>query len=252
MEPGYLLRRARERLGLTYRHVEQASIRIAENHRNPEFIVHISRLADIENHGATPSIYKLYSLCAIYRQQPQEVFAWFGVQWSRRLEDALVVGAKCTHLLESDGNLIDATTRFPVRLDPGFDPRRTTFLTRMLEAWGPLPLSLLEGLARKHYRYGYIGLDDRMMSPFLRPGTFVQIDESRNRIVNSGWKNEFERPIYFIERRSGYNCCWCYLDNDKLILQPHPLSSCSPQVLHFPQDADVLGQVVGVAMQLVS
>lgn len=252
MKPGYLLRRAREGLGLTYRDVEQASTRIADERQNPEFIVHISRLADIENRGVTPSLYKFYSLCAIYRKDPKEVCGWYGVRWNEQLLDSLNVPIKETHVLEEHGCPSGSTVALPVRLDPGFDARKTTFLTRMIEAWGALPMTLVESLARKPYRYGYVGLEDRMMYPLLKPGSIVLIDETRSRIVNSGWRNEFERPIYFIERRTGYNCCWCYLENEQLILQPHPLSSCSPLVLHYPQDADVLGQVVGVAMRLVA
>lgn len=250
MEPGYRLRQARERLALTYRDVERASMQIAENNRNSEFIVHISRLAEIENHGVTPNLYKLYSLCAIYRLEPQEVAGWYGVPWTQRLQDSVAVPIKRTHLVDRDLSRWHAALRLPVRLDPGFDPRKTTYLTRMIEAWGPVPVALLEELDGKCYRYGYIGLEDRMMYPLLKPGSLVQLDETRNRIVNSGWRNEFERPIYFIERRSGYNCCWCYLNDRELILQPHPLSPCSPELLQYPQEAEVIGQVVGVAMRL--
>jgi transcriptional regulator with XRE-family HTH domain len=64
--PGLRLRHARERLGLTYREVERASYEVAARRGRPEFILHISRLADIENRNVVPSLYKLYSLAAIY------------------------------------------------------------------------------------------------------------------------------------------------------------------------------------------
>ena len=66
-EAGQKLRRARERLNLRYRDVEEASLRIAERRKNPEFVIALSRLADIENKGTLPTLYRLYSLCAIYR-----------------------------------------------------------------------------------------------------------------------------------------------------------------------------------------
>jgi hypothetical protein len=37
---------------------------------------------------------------------------------------------------------------------------------------------------------------------------------------------------------------------DEIILQPHPLSPVAVRILRHPQDAEVLGQVVGVAMKL--
>jgi hypothetical protein len=47
--PALRLRHAREKLGLTYRDVERASYEIAARTGRPEFILHISGLADIEN-----------------------------------------------------------------------------------------------------------------------------------------------------------------------------------------------------------
>ena len=78
-DPGQKLKRARERLNLRYRDVEEASVRIAERHANDEFSIALSRLSDIENKGTVPTIYRLYSLCAIYRLDFHEVLEWYGV-----------------------------------------------------------------------------------------------------------------------------------------------------------------------------
>ena len=60
-DAGQRLRRTRERLGLRFRDVEQASLKIADKYQNDEFSVLINRLSEIENHGLLPNIYKLYS-----------------------------------------------------------------------------------------------------------------------------------------------------------------------------------------------
>ena len=88
------------------------------------------------------------------------------------------------------------------------------------------------------------------MYPILLPGTFVQVDESKNRVVEGNWKSEYERPIYFIETRDGHTCCWCTQAREEIILQPHPLSPVAARALRHPQEADIIGQVVGVAMRL--
>src|ERR1039458_6083009 len=75
---GLKLKRTRERLKLTYREVEEASQQIAEHFGNSEFAIALSRLADIENKGTVPSIYRLYALCAIYRLAFDDVLAWYG------------------------------------------------------------------------------------------------------------------------------------------------------------------------------
>jgi hypothetical protein len=120
----------------------------------------------------------------------------------------------------------------------------------MIQRWGKLPLMFLDTLNLKDHRYAFIGTDDWFMYPLLQPGSFVVIDDTRRKVANSGWTNEFERPIYFLEHRQGYRCGWCNLNNDQLVLQPHPASGCSAEVYSFPTDIDVVGQVTGVAMSL--
>src|SRR5215470_14084440 len=87
-EAGRKLKRARERLNLRFRDVEEASARIAAQRGNEEFVVALSRLADIENKGIMPSIYRLYSLCAIYRLNMSEVLTWYGISLSTLPGDA--------------------------------------------------------------------------------------------------------------------------------------------------------------------
>ena len=240
---GLRLRRARERLGLTYRDVERASYDLAAHRGRSEFVIHISRLADFENRGVTPILHKLYSLAAIYHLDPLDVCSWYDVPFQSHFSDGGPVSAPRTHLAASPTSF-----RVPVRFDPGFDPRRTAYLSRMVEQWGQLEGFLFNSQGR--YRYGYIGLDDRRMAPFLRPGSVVQVDPALRIIHNSGWNNEFERPIYFVDVRFGYRCGWFQKDADRLILQPHPLSQCLPEVWRTPEHAEVIGQVVGVAMRL--
>jgi transcriptional regulator with XRE-family HTH domain len=248
-EAGQKLKRARERLNLRYRDVEEASLRIAERHKNDEFIIALSRLADIENKGTVPSIYRLYSLCTIYRLDIHEVMEWYGVDISQMPADAMSIQIERTHTVgfDTDGH---GEVQLPLSLDPGLDWRRTTYLSRMIQRWGKLPLMLLNGLDLKNHRYGFIGTEDWTMYPLLQPGSFVLIDETRRRIVNTGWTNEFERPIYFLEHRKGFACGWCTLNESQLILQPHPASMCNPEVYSYPDEVEVIGQVTGVAMRL--
>ena len=78
-DAGEKLKRVRDRLGLTIRDVEEASRKIASRHHNDEFVIGLSRLSEIENKGTVPTIYRLYSLCSIYRLDLLEVLEWYGV-----------------------------------------------------------------------------------------------------------------------------------------------------------------------------
>jgi hypothetical protein len=143
-----------------------------------------------------------------------------------------------------------SAARIPVRLDPSFDLRVTVNMGRVVEQWGVVPLSYLAQFADRKYTYGYVGSEDFTMYPILPPGTFIQVDESRNRVVEGAWRSEYERPIYFVETREGYTCAWCALQQEGLVLQSHPLSPVPVRLLKHPQEAEVIGQVVGVAMRL--
>ena len=248
LSAGQNLRMVRERLGLTMRDVETASTNIALRHKSEEFAIPPSRLSDIETKGVVPSIYRLYSLSVIYRLDAREILALYGVDLNGAVEDLQLSLPPKSH----KSNALEASTltRIPVRLDPGFDPRFTLNMGRMIEQWGVVPLTYLAQFADRRYTYGYVGSEDFTMYPILPPGTFVQVDESKTRVAEGAWRSEYERPIYFVETREGYTCCWCTLQQDGLVLQSHPLSPVPVRLLKHPQEAEVIGQVVGVAMRL--
>src|SRR5580692_10492100 len=97
-DAGQKLRRARERLNLRVRDVEQASLKIAEKYHNDEFAVLINRISEIENRGLVPTVYKLYSLCAIYRLDFQEVLEWYGILLTGLAADSVHVDVPQTHM----------------------------------------------------------------------------------------------------------------------------------------------------------
>ena len=242
MVPGLRLRQVRERLGLTYRDVERGSFELAARRGRPEFILRISRLADIENRAVVPGIHKLYTLASIYHLNPVEVCRWYGVPLDEFFQDAIQAQAPLTHLAAPP-----ATLRVPLRFDPSFDPRRTEFFSRMVERWGQFEGSLAG--AQSPYCYGFVGLEDHRMEPLLRPGSVVLIDPSAHRIEEGDWRSEFDRPMYFVDVRSGYRCGWFDVKRDTLFMHPHPLSRCAPESWRLPGEADVIGKVVGVVMR---
>ena len=226
---GQNLRIVREQLGLTMRDVETASERLARKHANEEYFVPISRLSDFETKGVIPSIYRLYSLTIIYRRDLRELLNWYGVNLDATISDMEISVPPRSHFSHALANT--STVQIPIRMDPSFDPRKTLNFGRMIEQWGTVPLVYLEGLS------------------ILPPSSFIQVDETKSKVSEGGWRSEYERPIYFIETRDGHTCCWCTLTREDIILQPHPLSPVAPRVFGR-HEAEVLGQVVGVAMRL--
>ncbi len=247
---GLKLRQIRERLNLTLREVEEASLRIAASEGHPEYLVSGARLNQIENDGSLPSVYKLFSLAVVYQLSIEEVMSFYGINLGRLDEKRSKTLQGRTHLFSVEAGDPNRPIRFPVRFDPGFSPQKTSFVSRMVEMWGEIPAGLLATLDLKKHRYGYIGLEDRTMDPLLRPGSIVQIDENRRRVANLGWSTQFDRPIYFLELHYSYQCCWCYQRGRELTLLPHPASPCGPRMISIPEEGEVLGQVVGIAMRI--
>jgi transcriptional regulator with XRE-family HTH domain len=243
MTPGLRLRQVRERLGLTYRDVERSSFELAAHRGRPDFVLHISRLADIENRGVVPSLHKMYTLAALYHLSPLDLFRWYEVPMEELFGDAVASPAPRSHLMAPPFAM-----RVPLVFDPAFDPKRTEFLSRMVVEWTQFE-GVMTSITGPH-RYGYIGLGDRRMVPILRPGSIVLVDARVRQLEETDWVSEYDRPMYFVDVRDGYRCGWFQRDGARLNMQPHPLSRCLPESWCFPDDAEIVGRVVGVVSRL--
>ena len=248
--PGDQLRTLRSRLGITTRDVENLSQKIAEQEGNPEFQISNAWLTQLENSDSVPSIFKLYSLSAIYRVRFTDLMLLFGLDLQRIAHHQLASPLPHTHLTNLEVYDPEKTVSFPVRFDRSFDLDNTNLLSRMVEIWGEVPIALLQHLDLRHSLYGYIGLQDFTLYPLLRPGTFVQVDQRVRKIQPLRWRTEFDRPVYFLELRDGYACGWCEMQDGHLLLLPHPLSPASVRRFAYGKEVEIIGQVTAVAMRL--
>ena len=131
--PGEKLKRVREKLGLTYRDVEQASRQIAARRGSEEFIIALSRLADIENKGTAPTIHRIYTLCAIYRLDYEELLRWYGVPRELLESEAVQMGLRHTHAVQFTQTGHATVPRIE---DCEIDLSKTTFLSHRRSAVG--------------------------------------------------------------------------------------------------------------------
>jgi transcriptional regulator with XRE-family HTH domain len=247
---GQKLRALRVRLGLSTRDVQHKSAQIAEEKRNQEYYLSHGWLTDIEKGKFTPSIFKLYSLSAIYHRTFSEVASYFGLHIADLRRDSAGIGVPKTHLLEGGQTETDNIS-VPVEFKPDFRFEKTNLLARVVEKWDEVPVGLLQHLDLRKSMYGYIGLEDFTLYPLIRPGSLVQIDARERKISSATWKTEFERPIYFTELRDGYVCSWCEVDRGQLIVIPHPHSQQEVRRFDYPAQAEIIGRVTGVAMRIV-
>lgn len=252
MRAGEQLKDLRNKLGITTRDVEEYSRTIAESEGNDDFYISNGYLTQIENTESVPSIQKLFSISIIYHTSYHELLAIFGVHLEEMAKYQQFISLNKTHLTKLFPPDASESVTFPVRFDPGCSTERTNLLSRMIEVWGEVPVQFVQSLDLRHNLYGYIGLKDFTLYPLLRPGSFVQIDDTLTDVREGPWRSELERPIYFIELRDGYACSWCEMHDHRLTLVPHPLSSCSVRQFAYPDDAEIVGQVMAAAMRLVN
>jgi transcriptional regulator with XRE-family HTH domain len=81
-KPGTELRAIRHQLGLTFRDVHALSLGIARRHRQPAFVISLSRLHRIETKDVIPSVHRLYALARIYGRTLNEILSLYGIPLS--------------------------------------------------------------------------------------------------------------------------------------------------------------------------
>jgi hypothetical protein len=251
LHTGTYLRMVRKRLGMGLQDVQDASTIIAAEERSDQFYISVARLFQIENDSTTPSAFKILTLSAVYGLDFCDLLRRYGINPDRVHHLWSILPHSATQLVSAQSHGSTAKMRFPVGEHPGFSWEKTQLIDRLVQTWGELPVALVKKLALRKYIWGYVGLQDRTMSPLLRPGSLVMIDGKQRRVVSQEWRDEFARPIYFVELRDAYRCAWCQMESGKLILIPHPLSPARVQTLNYPDDAEIVGQVVEIVTRLI-
>jgi len=228
---------------------------VASRH-NAEFLVSHSWLRSIEagRDLHTPSIYKIYTLSALYNRSGTELASYFGVPFGDIGKDRAMFEWPTTHLLDPIRDTEPTSTSNPSdNATPdvsSFDSNHTVLLTKLAQIWGDIPAELIRKLDTRHSLYAYIGQRDFTLYPLILPGSFVQIDPTQTKIRRSAARRELDRPIYFIELRHGYACGWCELKDGRLNIIPHLNSPQSIRSFACPAEADIVGRVTGVAMRI--
>lgn len=249
--PGSSLKQVRMRLQLGMRDVEELSTKIATKERDERFYLSAARLAQLENDDETPSHFKIFTLSAIYGLSFYEILNLYGVNPDRVHKYRSEIRLTTTRPVSQELYSLHEVVKVPIRFDPSFKWERTQLVNRAVALWGEIPAAFLLECNPRQHLYAYIGLEDETMYPLLRKGSLVMVDEKLRSVTSGGWNNEFERPIYLVETRDEYLCGWCCLEGSKIMIVPYPISPTPIRTFSLSTEAEVIGQVVSVAMRLV-
>ena len=239
MPAGHTLKSLRNKRNITVREVEQASHRIADVKGDKRFCISNGWLAQLENGVSEPSICKLFSLSVIYHANFLDLVRLYNVDVDEKEKYEPVVNPHLTQLISVTNN--------------GNGHSAAQLSTSLISEEGAMSAPQL---ACSEHRapsiiYAHLGSSDLTMYPMIRPGALLKIDTAQNKLAKVAWRNEHERPIFFVELRDAYACGWCELQGNQLLIIPHPSSSTSVRRFTYPREAEIVGRVVGYSTNCV-
>ncbi|PYK92734.1 MAG: hypothetical protein DME36_12235, partial [Verrucomicrobia bacterium] len=136
ISPGSFLREVRLRLHLGLRDVQKASSKIAVKEKNKRFHISAARLAQIENDNAIPSVFKIFTLAAIYGLSFHEILTSYGVDSDRTHKYREEIKLSATRPVSAELHNLNTKVTIPVRLDPTFKWETTQLINRVVAFWG--------------------------------------------------------------------------------------------------------------------
>jgi hypothetical protein len=194
---------------------------------------------------------RLNRIGAIYRTHWTNLFAFYGLHLSDFERDQAMFAPPRTQLVP-DSPEAEETIIVPLQSHEALRLDQTTLFSKLADIWGEVPVRLIQQMDLRNGTYGFVGMGDNRMSPLIRPGSIVQIDQNQRKILNVKWDNEYDRPIYFLELRGAYLCSWCEIGGGYLSAIPHPNSKCEVRRFAYPREADIVGRVVCVTNRLAA
>lgn len=244
MPAGQQLKNLRHRRNITVRDVEQASRRIADVKGDKRFFISNGWLAQLENGVSEPSICKLFSLSVIYRANFLDLVRLYNVDVDDKEKYEPVADPELTQLISRNGNNgppLSGLSDFHAQLSTSLDSELVMSARQLVGGEDAAPNVI----------YGHLGASDFTMYPMIRPNALLKIDTSQNKLNTTAWRNEHERPIFFLELRDAYACGWCELQGNQLLIIPHPSSPASVRRFTYPREAEIVGRVIGYSTHCV-
>jgi transcriptional regulator with XRE-family HTH domain len=238
---GLRLRTIRQQWRLSLREVEKRSLRFAQERGSQSYQVSASWLDRLEREEHELTVNKLIVLADIYNLPTEHLLRSMYPGDPQPMLLRQLSSPNATMLLTEGPLQEQARYVLPDTLAADKPPDETTLLAAE------------NGLSSPPYSRGIIGNHDRTLDPMIPPGSIVQIDTQKRAISSRrDWKNEFQRPIYFLMIREGYVCGWCELDkaSEWLTVIPHPLSSVSSRRWRYRKEIENIGRVAVVAIRL--
>jgi hypothetical protein len=245
-----LLRAARLRAGLSFRHASEMSRAVADALHDKRYFTSPGSLSDLEARDAPPRhIHKLLTVAVLYSIRVGELLNLFGLE------------------LNGDGMAAIPDEWMDRRSGPAPEineaaprdrPLRSGFMATAFGRFEDLPLFLLRslssfsGLSEVSLRdVFWVGGQQQAMHPSLIGALFVVVNRRKRRPRAFRRRSAWEQPLYLLRKRNeSYLSASCSLENGAIVLHPHTEGFVRPERLRNHIDAEVVGQIVTIVRSL--
>ena len=248
----HLLRKCRQRAGLSFRQASAMSAKLAQELGDQRYSTAIGSLSDYESAVVPPRhIHKVVTLCTLY-----SIGFWHFLQASGLAMDKLGQRAIPEDLTESIDR--SAGKRRKDRESQG--TKGGSFLSILMDRFEEIPLFLrnalpeLCGMSRLALRdVFWAGEMGQEFHAPLRGAAFLVVNQRMKTPFVRESEPEWKQPVYLLARRDGsYFCGRFGLAGNTTILRSLSTRPSSPKPHENGGDAEIVGQVVTVLRQIAA
>jgi hypothetical protein len=246
----HLLRKSRQRAGLSFRQASAMSRKIAQELGDEKYSTAIGSLSDYESAEAPPRhIHKIVTLCTLY-----SIGFWHFLEASGLAIHKLGQRAIPDDLTE--GTHWAARSRRKDRTPKG--PKGGSFLSILVDRFEEIPLFLrnalpeLCGMSRPALRDVFWVGGQEFRAP-LRGATFLVVNQRMKTPFVRESEPEWKQPVYLLAQRDGsYFYGRFALAGNTTVLHPLSARSSSPKPHENAGEAEIIGQVVTVLRRIAA
>jgi hypothetical protein len=232
---GAFLAAARLGAGLSFRAASKLSRSVAKTLGDDRYFSSPGTLSDYEAGDKLPRhIHKLFTLAIVYGGSFRDLLRAFGIRFD-----------------EFDRTNASKRTK---------DVQLGDFFENMQNEFGELPIFLasalpaLSGLAHISLRdIFWLGGSANPLHPAMRGALFVLVNRRSKKPHRFLRMAAREQPLYLLENRGGsYLAGSCEIEKGRLVLYAYPQGLPEGREVRRYIDADVVGQIVGIARSLLT
>lgn len=244
---GSLLRRARLRMGLSFRAASAISREIADSLGDERYFIASGSLSDYETLNIPPRhFHKIVTFCAAYSLRLNAIFKTLGLSLQE---------AGLEHMPEM---LIGRPSLAAIEAAAEMDEiEQTEFIGELVAELGEIPFFLrgslksLSGLKGPTLRdFFWIGGKRNTFHPYLAGGVLAVVNRQRKKPNDCGSKPLWQQPLYVILKRDGtYLCGCCTRENSSLVIHSYP-GGVHRRDQFRNRDAEVIGKIFTIVRRL--